>query len=256
MPKKMVFTGEKESFITRVLIKKVQDSGIDCSFVHCTVDEINKTWEESQLLTLYLDDDTEIKDDVLHFLSDNMYEKGVHMILIGEQTGIDYAKEYIPKELIYRVFTRPVDNAAFVEAVSEFFTKLDAGEFRKSILIVDDDPQYLSLVREWLRGTYKVLMANSGLQAIKYLGKNKVDLILLDYEMPVTTGPKVLEMLRSEPGTSDIPVMFLTNKSDKESVMGVISLKPEKYLLKTMPPGELVASIDEFFEKQRLKSFM
>ena len=50
--------------------------------------------------------------------------------------------------------------------------------------------------------------------------------------------------------------MFLTVKSDKESVMQVIDLKPEKYLLKTMPPAELISNIDEFFEKQRIKSFM
>ena len=73
--------------------------------------------------------------------------------------------------------------------------------------------------------------------------------------MPITTGPQVLEMLRSEPSTSDIPVMFLTVKSDKESVMKVVALKPEKYLLKTMPPAELIANIDEFFEKQKASNF-
>ena len=74
--------------------------------------------------------------------------------------------------------------------------------------------------------------------------------------MPVTTGPQVLEMLRSEPSTSGIPVMFLTVKSDKESVMKVVSLKPEKYLLKTMPPAELIANIEEFFEKQKVKNYL
>jgi CheY-like chemotaxis protein len=74
-----------------------------------------------------------------------------------------------------------------------------------------------------------------------------VDLILLDYEMPVISGPQVFQMLREDPDTKDIPVMFLTVKSDKESVMKVLSLKPTNYLLKTRPPKELVATIDEFF---------
>ena len=65
------------------------------------------------------------------------------------------------------------------------------------------------VVRDWLKGTYKVSMANSGLQAIKWLGKNKADLILLDYEMPVTSGPEVLKMLRSDEDTKHIPVFFL-----------------------------------------------
>ena len=124
-------------------------------------------------------------------------------------------------------------------------------EFKKSILIVDDDPQYLSLVRQWLKDAYKVSMANSGLQAIKFLGKNKVDLILLDHEMPVTSGPQVLEMLRNDEETKGIPVMFLTGKSDKESVMAVLSLRPEGYFLKTIEKEELLQQLKDFFIRQK-----
>ena len=91
--------------------------------------------------------------------------------------------------------------------------------------------------------------------AITFLAKNEIDLILLDYEMPITTGPQVLEMLRSEENTAKIPVMFLTNKGDKESVMNVLGLKPEKYLLKTMSKSELLGQIDEFFEKEKAKQY-
>ena len=90
-------------------------------------------------------------------------------------------------------------------------------------------------------------MANSGMQAIKYLSKNKVDLILLDHEMPVTSGPQVLEMLRSEEETKRIPVMFLTGKSDKESVMAVVALRPEGYFLKTIQREELLEKLQAFF---------
>jgi CheY-like chemotaxis protein len=120
-------------------------------------------------------------------------------------------------------------------------------EFKKSILVCDDDPNYLGLVREWLKDKYKVSMANSGLQAIKFLGKNKVDLILLDHEMPVTSGPQVLEMLRNDSETKNIPVMFLTGKSDKESVMAVVALKPEGYVRKNIKRGELLEKLQEFF---------
>ncbi len=103
------------------------------------------------------------------------------------------------------------------------------------------------MVREWLKDTYKVTMANSGLQAIKWLGKNKVDLILLDHEMPVTSGPQVLEMLRSEPETRSIPVMFLTGKGDKQSVMEVVALRPEGYFLKGIQKHELLDKLQEYF---------
>ena len=90
-------------------------------------------------------------------------------------------------------------------------------------------------------------MANSGLQAIKWLGKNKVDLILLDHEMPVTSGPQVLEMLRSDSETCNIPVIFLTGKGDKESVMAVVALRPDGYFLKGIQKEELLEKIQEFF---------
>ena len=94
-------------------------------------------------------------------------------------------------------------------------------------------------------------MANSGLQAIKWLGKNKVDLILLDHEMPVTSGPQVLEMLRSDSETASIPVMFLTGKSDKESVMAVVALRPEGYFLKSIRREELLEKLQEYFVLHR-----
>jgi CheY-like chemotaxis protein len=169
------------------------------------------------------------------------------MIAIGEPSDTQQIVDRMPGELIYKVFARPLDNEAFLHTVNEYFHKVEAGEFRKSILIVDDDPNYLGLVREWLKSKYKVAMVTSGLQAIKWLGKNKADLILLDYEMPVTSGPQVLEMLRSDAETSSIPVIFLTGKSERDSVMKVVALKPEGYFLKDIKKAELLEKLENFF---------
>ena len=84
-----------------------------------------------------------------------------------------------------------------------------------------------------------------------YIADNKPDLILLDYEMPVTSGPQVLEMIRSETKTDTIPVIFLTGKGDRESVMKVVALKPDGYLLKSMEKAALLKSLEEFFEKKK-----
>lgn len=244
---RMIVIGEKESFIVRVLIGKAKDAGLDCEYVPFVVNDIAKKLEGTSLITLYMDEDSLPPEEVLHFLTDRMQELGLLMIIIGEQRDLIRIGEHIPEELIYTVFSRPVDNAKFLETISEYIKKMSMGEFKKSILVVDDDPSYLGLVREWLKDSYKVFMANSGLQAIKWLGKNKVDLILLDHEMPVTSGPQVLEMLRSDDETKVIPVMFLTGKSDKESVMAVVSLKPEGYFLKTIQREELLEKLKEFF---------
>ena len=90
-------------------------------------------------------------------------------------------------------------------------------------------------------------MASSGKIALSFLAQNPVDLVLLDYEMPVMSGPDVLKDIRNTQSIKDLPVIFLTAKDDKESVMKVVALKPEKYLLKSMPKEKLIAAIDDFF---------
>ena len=247
MPRQIIFTAEKESFIVRVLLKKLKDASIDGIFVECNSYELSRNLGDSELVILYIEEGTRPPEEALHFLSEHMEDRGGKLVLVGEQADINFVYDNVPGEFIYHTFTRPVDNAEFTKTVCDFFEKVKSGEFKKSILIVDDDAQYLTLVRQWLKKEYKVAMANSGLQAIKYLGKNKVDLILLDHEMPVTSGPQVLEMIRNEESTKDTPVMFLTAKNDKESVMSVMSLKPEKYLLKTMSPDVLLQNIDDYF---------
>ena len=247
----MIVVAEKESFIVRVLVKKTTDAGIWCEFVPIGIDSINAKLDETSLITLYLEDDIKPSENIIHFLTDTMVERGLQMIVIGQPESVADVVCSVAPDLIYKTFPRPVDNDKFAAAVAEYFHKVESGEFKKSILVVDDNPEYLTLVREWLKGTYKVSMANSGLQAIKWLGKNKVDLILLDYEMPVTSGPQVLEMLRSDTETSSIPVMFLTGRGDKDSVVSVLELKPEGYFLKTIQKDELLEKLHEYFTLHR-----
>ncbi len=247
--KKVFVVGEKESFLIRVLLKKLKEAEIDAAFVKSGVNNINKVLSENEdaLLTYYMEADENIHHDIIRFMVDKMTDEGRQFILIGDAVDTRAVIDNMPGNLIYKTFNRPLNNEEYVKTVSELFGKIEAGEYKKSILIVDDDPTYMGLVREWLKDDYRVSMANSGLQAIRWLAKNKVDLILLDHEMPVTSGPQVLEMLRSEEETKSIPVIFLTGKGDKESVMQVVALKPEGYLLKTIEREELLQNLRNFF---------
>ena len=110
---------------------------------------------------------------------------------------------------------------------------------------MDDDPSYAGMVRTWIKDIYKTTVVTAGMQAITFLLKNHVDLILLDYEMPVVDGPQVLQMLRSEPATADIPVVFLTGVSTKEEIMRVLALKPDGYILKTTPRDDILVYLQK-----------
>ncbi len=245
--KRIMVIGEKETFLVKVLVQKINDSGMVGVFETFDITAIGADWEGTDLVTLYMSDGDRPRDNLIRYLTDKLNDEDKMMIAIGEKNDIDFVEKNFPVALIYKSIVRPVDNAEYIKIVKEHLAKAEQGEFKKTILVVDDDPSYLNLVREWLRDKYKVSMVSSGLQAIKWLGKNKADLILLDHEMPVTSGPQVLEMLRSDEETKRIPVIFLTGKSDKDSVMSVVSLKPEGYLLKTIGKAELLEKLEEYF---------
>ena len=245
--KRIMVIGEKETFLVKVLVQKINESGMIGVYEPFDVNAIGMDWEGTDLVTIYMNDGDRPDEKVLRFLIDKLTDEDKMMIPIGEKNDIVFIQKSVPLELIYKSMLRPIDNVEYIMTVKEQFNKAEQGEFKKTILVVDDDPSYLNLVREWLKDKYKVSMASSGLQAIKWLGKNKADLILLDHEMPVTSGPQVLEMLRSDTDTKNIPVIFLTGKSDKDSVMSVVSLKPEGYLLKTIDKRELLDKLEEFF---------
>ncbi len=125
-----------------------------------------------------------------------------------------------------------------------------AADVKRKILIVDDDPSYAGMVREWIKDVYQVNVVTAGMQAISFLLKHPVDLILLDYEMPVVDGPQVLQMLRQEPETSHIPVVFLTGVGTPEEVKRVMALKPSGYILKSTTRLALQEALAHQFRKK------
>lgn len=119
---------------------------------------------------------------------------------------------------------------------------LDNGEKRR-LLIVDDDGTTLRVLKAMLEHEYDVTIVNSGMNAMKAIGKKRPDVILLDYEMPVCDGRQTLEMLRADEESRNIPVVFLTGVNDREHIEAVLSLRPAGYLLKPPDKKKIVEAI-------------
>lgn len=137
------------------------------------------------------------------------------------------------------------DKENALHAVNEY---INMDKTKKKILVVDDSDFMRSRIHQLLAEHYEVFEADSSISAIKNLAINRPDLILLDYEMPVCDGKQALEMIRADMDTANIPVIFLTGRGDRETVRKVLELKPEKYLLKTLPDEEIKKNVDDFFE--------
>lgn len=146
----------------------------------------------------------------------------------------------------------PIDSKNAMAEVEKYLMKRETEETinqKRKVLVVDDSATVRHSIKKLLEEDYEVALVSSGVAAIRAITLNQPDLILLDYEMPVCDGRQTLEMLRSENEFADIPVIFLTGRSDPELVKTLLSLKPAGYLLKYLKPEEIKSKIDAFFEK-------
>lgn len=134
--------------------------------------------------------------------------------------------------------------------MSQIKSYLSEENRKKKILVVDDSDFMRKNIVNLLGNDYEMSESNSSIAAIRNLTRNRPDLILLDYEMPVCDGRQALEMIRSDEEIADIPVVFLTSRGDAESVKKVMSLKPRGYLLKTMPEADIKKFIDGILAKK------
>ena len=253
--KRVLLISSAETFMVNAMKKNLEGEGFMVETTLATLSALSQLENRPQIILVYLDRDVPEMKEALVYLKDSVEnsEDVVLVYFVGNPDDFADAKKLFPENVASGYFLRPLNVKDLVEKLNEVVDNSMQKDEKKHILVVDDDGTMLRTLRLWLSDKYSVYMANSGVNAIALLAKKHVDLILLDYEMPVANGPMVLEMIRSEPSTKDIPVMFLTAKNDKESIMSVVGLRPEKYLLKTMPPADLMKNIDDFFIAQRAK---
>lgn len=239
---------EKSSFLPMSMIEQLKELEYNTVSAELDIEELSKLKENYEVILLFMESEGEEKSKELVYLRDKAMEEDSPIFYVGEDTPV--MREILPKHILQEVFERPIDVKASAKKIDEFI-KEHGKHVKKKILVVDDSGIMLRNIKRWLEDKYQVILANSGAMAIKYLATNRPDLVLLDYEMPVIDGSQVLQMIRTETEFCDIPVIFLTGKNDKESIMKVLELKPEGYLLKSMEPAKIIQEIDNFFEKQK-----
>lgn len=239
---------EKNSFLPMSMIEQLKELEYNTVSAELDIQELSKLKDNYEVVLLFMESEGDEKTKELVYLRDKAMEEDSPIFYVGEDTPV--MREILPKHILQEVFERPIDVKASAKKIDEF-VKEHGKHVKKKILVVDDSGIMLRNIKRWLEDKYQVILANSGAMAIKYLATNRPDLVLLDYEMPVIDGSQVLQMIRTETEFCDIPVIFLTGKNDKESIMKVLELKPEGYLLKSMEPAKIIQEIDNFFEKQK-----
>ena len=248
---KIVLIEIQQSVVLRGIRNKLESLRYDVIGLEADLREISRYAGKVDLFVLYLTD--AMTDDidtmtVLNQMIDEVDVKGQKMILVGDK---DFLVDLIKQKPNLGDFERlllPINMDKLGGMIDQLVDD-ESENGRKRILIVDDDPAYAKVVRGWIGNAYQTNIVLNGTQAITFLVKNKVDLILLDYEMPVVDGTQVLQMLRQDPATEHIPVVFLTGNSKKEAVAKVMGLKPDGYILKSTTREELLKYLKSSIKK-------
>ncbi len=118
-------------------------------------------------------------------------------------------------------------------------------EKNKTVMVVDDNPDIVTIVKTILEGKgYVVQSAYSGQEVFNLLSEQKPDLIVLDIMMPQMDGLEVLTRLKGEPSTATIPVILLTAKVQYEDVLGGYKMGADYYITKPFTSTQLLNGIN------------
>lgn len=126
-----------------------------------------------------------------------------------------------------------------------------ANDEKIKILLIEDDPFLLSMYSTKFEAEgFEVVSADDGEKGLAAANREKADIILLDILMPKMNGFEVLEKLKAEEKTRDIPVILLTNLNQKDEIEKGLVLGADDYMIKAhFMPSEVVAKIRKVLGK-------
>ncbi|MBQ9384697.1 MAG: response regulator [Ruminiclostridium sp.] len=261
----MLIISQGSAFMVNSLENNLKKEGIYVTRCEPTVREVDAHIDGKDIVLLFAGEFVNNSAGLLSYIASKCTDECNHFCIVGYPAEIAEIEKEVDVSRISAEFTRPFDMKEFTEKMSAIAFRRNvapkAGEKsdtsngkRHSILMCDDDMMFLKMVQEWLHEKYNITVVKTGIMAVPFALNNMPDLILLDFEMPVMNGPKVLEALRADKKTAQIPVVFLTGHSDKDSVMEVMKMRPQGYLLKSTKKEDIIASVDNFFATGQWKN--
>lgn len=124
---------------------------------------------------------------------------------------------------------------------------------KRRIVIADDDPTIVSLVSLRLGlARYEVLAAGSGVEALALIRSAEPLLAILDVDMPGGNGLSVLDDLKNDPRTAQLPVMMLTGERGDETVMMAVGSGASAYMLKPFDPDTLLERVNRLVKSSAM----
>jgi signal transduction histidine kinase/ligand-binding sensor domain-containing protein/CheY-like chemotaxis protein/AraC-like DNA-binding protein len=133
---------------------------------------------------------------------------------------------------------------------TEHFSPVSASD-KPVILIVEDDPEILSILTAFLSARYKVLCAIHGEDALMVLSKERVDLVVSDIMMPVMDGIELIKRIRGNFDTSHLPIILVTARGEIEDRIQGLEAGADSYIPKPFHPDHLKVRIAKLLQMRK-----
>ena len=263
--KRILIVSQGVTFLINSLESRLKKEGLVLHRCEPSFDEIDAhipaNPEDLQMILLFAGELKGPSQGVPAYVAGKCEELEVPFCMVGYPDELGKLEKNVNITSISAEFSRPFDLQTVASQIAELARAKDAaieelpsvsreslspaGKHR--ILLCDDDIMFLKMVQGWLGDRYQVTAVKTGMMALSIAEKTEPELLLLDYEMPVMSGPEVLEALRKGKKTAELPVVFLTGHADRTRVMNAMNLRPQGYLLKSTGREDLIAMIEHFF---------
>ncbi|HEY9832897.1 MAG TPA: response regulator [Stenomitos sp.] len=146
---------------------------------------------------------------------------------------------------------KPVTPTQAMEVIAQVLQQSSKTE--ANLLLVDDDPQLLDLVRTLLEPWgFNLTLLDDPQQFWDTLEETAPDLLILDVEMPELSGIDLCQVVRNDPRWSELPVLFLSARTDIDTIQAVFTVGADDYVSKPIVGPELVARILNRLERTKI----
>ncbi len=244
MVKELFVIGDVSRLVIKGVVEQLKTTGCEIKVLDLEKDDTLSSLPSTPIhlvVCLYWG----MNPHILWQVSELQKTNPIHLYLVGTQGNVTLEEEHFLNKL---ASTRFPSYSLDIEQFMNIMEKNDRQ--KKRILVVDDEPILLRNIKAWLGDDFDVSLVNSGEAALQFLDLHPIDLMLLDYNMPVMDGPEVFKKIRADERLWNLPVIFLTAKNDRESVMSVMNLKPAGYILKSKTPDEIKNAVKDFFKNR------
>lgn len=264
MSQSVLFVNTNAMLTMGIVVNELKRMGYDVSNRTLSILDFSSVISEMDNIVLCIDRESLTHVSEIDYIVDHCMKENKQLMLAGDANIVEDTQSRLPAEIL----GPPVCGMSVREMIDHVASHLIYRSFgssgnvvsvpmnnRKVIMVVDDSGTFLLSVKRWLEPKYQVLMMNSAAAADNYMDKKHIfpDLMLLDMEMPNKTGITYLAELRNNPLYRQMKVIFLTNNNSQETIEEAVKLKPQGYILKSLPQKNIVERIDMFFESEELK---